>query len=327
MVRATFPLAMLLTLMAHAPLAAQVEQEDIRRRPAEVKTPPAKEDRGVITIYHLQHIEANAAQATLKQLYTGEDTTTKVATDERTNSLLIQANKAIQDEVAALLKALDQPNTTHLEIRTLRTHKSNDLLKQIGKMYNVEIARDEDSDTMIVRGGEKDVQRIQQIIEAIEAQRVASHATEGVYWVRIAWLRAKDLAATDAPPSLVKLETLPKIQQQLSKLGVEALAVGTQAVVRCELAGEPVKFSASGSGATKLGDAVLQVAGELIPQPKSVRAEINASLTIESEETEATRPSEVQVTAALVPGRTTVLAAGQLAGYDSVFVIELLPIE
>jgi type II secretory pathway component GspD/PulD (secretin) len=60
------------------------------------------------SVFTLQYAKANAAAIMLKQLFKSDDV--KVVPDDRTNIVVVRASKAQLDEMASVVKNLDQPN-------------------------------------------------------------------------------------------------------------------------------------------------------------------------------------------------------------------------
>lgn len=152
------------------PVWAQPNQRPAKQSPAEPNQ--ADEDANDapfrLESYMLRFATAEMVAKSLEALL-GEASNAKIAIDARTNRLVVLADKKTHDTIKTLLAKIDnvqpEPKTSLVKARD-KAGVLRDLIQQLE--MDVTIAVDAQSDTMIIRGKEEDVEYVQQLVAKLE---------------------------------------------------------------------------------------------------------------------------------------------------------------
>ena len=185
----------------------------------------------VTTVFYLKHIQAQAAHATIEALLDKEPGFT-ISVSERTNALFIRANAKIIKEVTVLLRALDSPELQSRPVKVVSVgpQKSVEVVEALGSfdMASVEMAATPEG-VLILRGAEKDVASVQELIGAIAKPPGTKSLNVSI---EIIWLTESNISGA--------AEFQGEIAKQLAERGFRALSVLSELEVttvvggRCE---------------------------------------------------------------------------------------------
>ena len=134
-----------------------------------IKKKAVTESDLVTMVFHLQHIQAQAAHDTIEALL-GKEPGVTISVSQRTNALFVRANAKTQKEVEVLLVALDRPELQSRSVKVVLVDpkRSVEVVAALNSfdIASVEVAATPDG-VLILRGPEKDVASVQELIGAI----------------------------------------------------------------------------------------------------------------------------------------------------------------
>lgn len=192
-------------------------------RLTQIEAQKSKEPK-FLQIYHLKHNSAMDAMQAIDNLELVKNDG-RIAIDERTNALLVQARKAEQEVIGAVLEKLD----TRVEDETVEVYKFNadhvDLVQSILR-NSIEgtMAYEHSAKGLVVRTSAPNHAKIKAIVLTLSKQ-LAPHKSESKR-VRVVWLVSGIESSQPLPKDLVP------IVAELDKLGIQGLAVAAQSIVR-----------------------------------------------------------------------------------------------
>jgi len=268
----------------------------------------------------------------LVQALIGESTT-RLVTDERTNSLVVTSpSEDDLDMIEALLMRLDNSTETTNAVQTqlvpLRTNPDAALLDALDTFagqvrYTVDPARE----VVVLRGTRDEVKEITDLMNALEqidASRPRPTPDVKSATLRVAWLMngVDDSRARPIP------EQMQGAVATLSKVGITDLQLVTQLLVNVQASNSPFETQ----GTLELPEPVAISVSGVMEQGGIIELEVSTEGIQRvvrggqgQQQASSSYQTELRASVKLRPGQMAVLGATPCGTHDSVFVVELIP--
>ena len=160
---------------------------------------PGKGDENVVRIIPVKHVSAIQLVPILRPLMSNFS---KISSYNPTNSLIMAGHAKNINRLAKIIRRVDQPDSDTIEIITLQhtnATKITEVLKQLqsadkinGKLTNISIVADDQSNSILLSGNRNERLRMRVIISQLDTAGPQGN-TEVIY---LNYLKAKDLAPT-----------------------------------------------------------------------------------------------------------------------------------
>jgi len=268
----------------------------------------------------------------LVQALIGESTT-RLVTDERTNSLVVTSpSESDLEMIEALLMRLDQgaetTNAVQTQLVPLKTNPDAALLDALDTVagqvrYTVDPARQ----LVVVRGTQEDVKQVTELLTALEtldAQRAKPVPALKSATLRIAWL----MNGLETPGAKPVPAPMNDAVATLSKVGITDLQLVTQLLVNVQASNSPFETQ----GTLELPEPVAISVSGVMEQDGIIELEVSTEgiqrMVRGGQGQQPASPSyqtELRASVMLRPGQLAVLGATPCGTHDSVFVVELIP--
>jgi hypothetical protein len=221
----------------------------------------------ILQVYSLQYASADAISEALHELLDGQDV--RVATDTRTNRIIVQANADVQDRVSALIQALDSRNDRPLVSIVKSEEKANTINNLLGQLgLALQVAIDPDLGVIVLRGNKEDVLQAQELINLLEPLSDKSKEwSEQQYTLEVFTITS---GAAGDPAVLSNLDDdLDSVNTILQKKGIDHPILLAKTEIRT-----------SAQSLFMVSDAAYaKISGMIEPASSGVRLEIDIRLT------------------------------------------------
>jgi hypothetical protein len=263
---------------------------------------------------------------TISKLYDDSDGPFKVASEDRTNSIILLASEAKHTEILALMERIDvaENDNSKQNVRFLPAKDIPDsdaqLLMQVANMMEVQFAFESEAGVAVASADDAD--RLEQFLTLVEQvsllrkeEQAAQVQLSRQKLVRVVWLASKlNETQTQAPDG-----SLESVINRLGKMGHKDLVVAGELLARCAIDAYLPEFQAQ--GATSAGYR-FSVIGRVTSRPDNDLArDVNLEILVTSKAKETSR---LGVVVEIVDDKSIILGSTPIEGCSSFFVVQFL---
>ena len=287
-----------------------------------IAKPKAPEQNDSVKIFTLQHLDAGQAMSVVQKMVTGK---VRVVAEQRTNSVLATGPEHELAMIEALLMKLDRPSgkprqgTQVISLKHIGAEKAMKTLVDMGTVSGV-IAADAKRNRLILKGTEKDVRLVQELIRLIDLDNGGANPQ---MQLRIVWLVHEKLAGKDAADPPKDLDRV--ISAMKGKLVTGPLKLAAQVVVAVD-SGDSGEFEASGTSSLMGSACRLNIQGKIAGHSQG-KPLLAIQLSAEGPGPRGEQFATISTRIAAPRGHSVVLGMTPIRSLDSVFVLQMLPVQ
>ena len=282
-----------------------------------------------LRVYPLQHTSTDSAMAMIRSI----GPPCKMADEQRTNVVLVQASEEAHKKIEQLLRELDTPGKEKESVKIIpiaskAMEAGSRFVSEYASMFGVEVAFVEEQGILVIKGSEDKIEHVRELVDVIAKTsdgKVVDNAQLRSHSIRILWLSNDPVE--DSRNVIEPDAALIKSIQKLSELGYANMKVKMQVMGRCDMVQGMGHCQVDGSHLSGNTLRTLQAQTHLSWNGKGL---IHGKIYLEADVAEPrttdspSAKTSVQVEIHLEPKKYYILSASPIGGYQNAFVVQMI---